>query len=441
MALAAMAMLAAAVGWLVWPVPKSSKSPVVAAATSFVPIAAPRPSIVVLPFANLSNDPRQQYFVDGITEDLTTDLSRMGTGMLVISRDSAFTYKDKAVSAQQIGRELAVRYVLEGSVQRSGNEVRVNAQLIDAETDTHLWAERFDRDIGDLFALQDEITGRIANALNLELIAVEAARPTEHPDALGYIYRGRAGLQKTPSRANDTDTIDLFERALTLDPRSAEAESWLAIALTRRALNHMSVSPAADLTRAEGLIGQALTISPSSPLAHFAKGLLLREQGRPEEAMLEFEAVLAFDPNQTSALYHLGWCKWITGSIDEVIPLAERGIRLSPRAPFVASWYLRIGWVHLLLSHIDEAILWFEKARSADPGLAQPHVQLAAAYGLKGETSRGAAELSEARRILGAGSFASIARLRNGYWGVPKVRALVEATYFAGLRKVGVPEE
>ena len=159
------------------------------------PAVAPRLSIVVLPFANLSNDPEQQYFADGITEDLTTDLSRIAD-MFVISRNTAFTYRNKPVDTKQIGRELGVRYVLEGSVRRSGNQVRVNAQLIDAETDAHLWAERFDRDTGDLFALQNEITSRIAIALNLELIAAEAARPTEHPDALDYILRGRAALSK-----------------------------------------------------------------------------------------------------------------------------------------------------------------------------------------------------------------------------------------------------
>ena len=161
------------------------------------PAVAPRLSIVVLPFANLSNDPEQQYFADGITEDLTTDLSRIAD-MFVISRNTAFTYRNKPVDTKQIGRELGVRYVLEGSVRRSGNQVRVNAQLIDAETDAHLWAERFDRDTGDLFALQDEITSRIAVALNLELVGAEAARPTEHPDALDYILRGRAARSKPP---------------------------------------------------------------------------------------------------------------------------------------------------------------------------------------------------------------------------------------------------
>jgi len=181
-------------------------------------------SIVVLPFTNLSNDPDQEYFADGLTDDLSTDLSRIA-GSFVIARGTAFTYKGKAVEGKQIGAELGVRYVLEGSVRRSGNRVRVNAQLIDAETDAHLWAERFDRGIGDLFALQDEITSRIAVELNLELIAAEAARPINHPDAVDYIFRGRAAQSKPPTRDNYAEAVGWFERALELDPRSADAQS------------------------------------------------------------------------------------------------------------------------------------------------------------------------------------------------------------------------
>jgi TolB-like protein/class 3 adenylate cyclase len=176
------------------------------------PVAAPRLSIVVLPFTNLSDDGEQQYFADAITEDLTTDLSRIAD-MLVISRNTAFTYRNKGVDTKQIGRELGVRYVLAGSVQRSGNRVRVTAQLIDAETDAHLWAERFDGHTGELFVLQDEITSRIAVALNLELVATEAARATEHPDALDYILRGRAVVSKLATRDNYAGAISFFERA------------------------------------------------------------------------------------------------------------------------------------------------------------------------------------------------------------------------------------
>src|SRR6202158_4956054 len=200
--------------WWLWSSPKAPSATANApAAAPAVPSAAPRLSIVVLPFANLSNDPEQQYFADGITEDLTTDLSRI-VGSFVISRNTAFTYKDKQVNAKLIGRELGVRYVLEGSVQRSGKQVRVNAQLIDAETDGHLRAERYERDTGDLFALKDEITGRIAVTLHIELVGAEAARPTDHPDALDYILRGRAATIKAPSRENRTAASGLFGQAL-----------------------------------------------------------------------------------------------------------------------------------------------------------------------------------------------------------------------------------
>jgi adenylate cyclase len=215
------------------------------------PFVAPRLSIVVLPFANLSNDPDQQYFADGITEDLTTDLSRIAHSF-VISRNTAFTYRNKPVDTKQIGRELGVRYVLEGSVQRSGNRVRINAQLIDAETDKHLWTDRFDRDLGDFFALQNEITGRIANALNVELVGVEAARPTDHPEAVDYIFRGRAANNKGSSRDAFAEAIDHYEHALVLDPGSVEAQSLLAGTLGTRVLERKTDSAAADLVRAEG---------------------------------------------------------------------------------------------------------------------------------------------------------------------------------------------
>jgi TolB-like protein/class 3 adenylate cyclase len=403
--------------------------------------AAPRLSIVVLPFANLSNDPEQQYFADGITEDLTTDLSRI-EGMLVISRNTAFTYRNQRVDTKQIGRDLAVRYVLEGSVRRSGNQIRVNTQLIEAESDTHLWAERFDRDTGDLFALQDEVVSRIAIALNLELTRAEGARPTDNPDALDFILRGRAAMNKTPSRESHAEAISLFEQALELDSDSLEAKGRLASVLAGRAIHPWSDSRVADLARAEDLIGQVLAASPLDPLAHNAKGNMLRVQGRPEEAIAEFETVLAFNRNSTNALFQLGWCKAMTGALDEVIPLAEQLIRLSPRGPHLANWYVRIGWVHLLQSRLEDAILWLEKSRSANPRFMLPYAYLASAYALKGETERAAALLAEAGKLAGDGRYSSLARLTDSqYFGVPKMRALFEATYFTGLRKAGMPEE
>ena len=393
----------------------------------------PRQSIVVLPLTNLNNDPEQQYFADAITEDLTTDLSRIA-GMFVISRNTAFTYRNKLVDTKQVSRELGVRYVLEGSVQRSGNRVRVTAQLIAAENDAHLWAERFDRETGDLFALQDEIASQLANALGVELIAAEAARATEHPDALDYILRGRAG------KRTFGEAISSFERALELDPRSVEAQSQLAHQLSGRVLTGMPGQAPADLARAEGLVDRALAVSSRYAFAHFVKGQVLRAQERSEEAIPEYETAIALDRNLVAALSGLAWCKLNGGSIEDVIPLAEEAIRLSPRDPLIGVRYLLIGTVHLLQSHLDEAIVWFEKARSDMPAAPFVRSRLASAYALRGETERAAAELAEARRLSGEHLFSSIANLKT-YPNAPKIRALYDATYFAGLRKAGMLDE
>src|SRR5215472_19064290 len=227
----------------------------------------PRLSIVVLPFANLSNDPEQQYLADAITEDLTTDLSRI-VGMVVISRTTAFTYRNKPIDIRQIGRELKVRYVLEGSIRRSGDHIRCNAQLIDAETDTHIWAERFDLLAQDLLWLQDEVTGRIAIALDLELVKLEAARPSEKPDAFEYILRARAAYNRDSTRESLSEAISFCELALTLDPASIQARGLLARTLTARVLDQLTDTPAAELERAEALISDVLAVSPRDPVAH-----------------------------------------------------------------------------------------------------------------------------------------------------------------------------
>jgi adenylate cyclase len=436
----------AVIAWWLWPGRSTTSPPtaVVTGATNSIaqPLVARRLSIAVLPFANLSNDPDQQYFADGITEDLTTDLSRI-PDMLVISRNTAFTYKNKPADTKQIGRELGVRYVLEGSMRRSGNQVRVNAQLIDAETDAHLWAERFDSATGDLFALQNEITSRIAVALNVEVLAAEVARASENnPDALDYILQGRAALAQPPGLDSYGEAINSFEHALALDPQSDEAKAWLANALVGRVLDLHPSSSWSDLKRAETLANQALAGSPGNPPAHLAKGQLLRVEGDCDKAIPEFEMVIASNRNSSGALFALGECKLLTGSINEAIPLEEQAVRLGPRDPYVFNRYLVIGKVHLLQSRFEEAIVWLERARIGNPASPWPYLWLASAYALRGETDGAAAELSEVRRLLGEGSFPSIAQMKaHGYWGVPKIHALFETTYFAGLRKAGLPEE
>jgi adenylate cyclase len=336
------------------------------------------------------------------------------------------------------------RLDLEGSVQRSGDQVRVNTRLIKAETDAHLWAGRFDRDMGDLFALQNEITGRIAIALDVALIGAEATRPTDHPDALDYIFRGRAALLKPLSRERYAEGISSFEHALMLDPRSVEGQSRLASALVGRLLDEMSASSVDDIAHAEGLIGQALAASPLSPIAHFAKGQLLRARGRCDEAISEYETALASNRNWASAIANIGRCKIYVGPIEEASLLEEQAIRLSPLDPQIGVWYFRIGQAHLVQSRIDEAIVWFEKARSANPTLAFVHRWLATAYALKGDTERAAAEIAEARRLSGNGSPSSITQAKASSaadFAAPAIRALLETTYLAGLRKAGVPEE
>jgi adenylate cyclase len=439
-AIAAITLVIATAWWLR---PGGTSSPATMTAGAAAPLAASAPhlSIVVLPFADLSEGRGQQYFADGITDDLTTDLSRL-TGMFVIARNTAFTYKDKPIDAKQIGREIGVRYVLEGSVRRSRNEIRVNAQLVDAETGAHLWAERFDRDTSDLFAVQNEITGRIALTLHLELVGAEAARRIERPDAMDYILRGRAAFYRSPTRANYAEAVGWFERALSADPTSAEAKSLLASILAERALGRMTDTSAEDFARAEGLVGEVLALDPRNPLAHYAFGQVLRASRRNEQCIGEYQEALAFNPGWADALAGLGWCKFWVGSLDEAVELQERAIRLSPRDPQIGYWYHRIGMVHLLQSRIAEAIPWLEKGRATIPTFPLAYSFLGAAYALNGEIERGAAELAETYRLSGKVWVSTIADMKvTGYWGPPKIRALYESVYFAGLRKLGVPEE
>jgi tetratricopeptide (TPR) repeat protein len=229
---------------------------------------------------------------------------------------------------------------------------------------------------------------------------------------------------------------------LALDPQSVDAQGRLAEALVMRVLNQMTDSAASDSERAEGLAAQALAALPRSGYAHRVKGELLRAQNRWQEAIHEYETALTLDRNLVSALNGLAQCKLLAGSIEEVIPLEEEVIRLSPRDANIGFRYTVIGTVHLLESRIDEAILWLERARSGVPAVSHVRSRLAAAYALNGETDRAVFELAEARRLSG-GMYSSIASVKaEGRWlGVPKVRALYEATYFTGLRLAGVPEE
>jgi adenylate cyclase len=419
------------------PEAETPAEPPLPAAAAFGP--APPLSIVVLPFDDMSSE-REQYLADAITEDLTTDLSRI-PDMIVISRTTAFTYRDKPIDIRQIGRELNVRYVLEGSIRRAAARLRVNAQLIDAETGAHVWADRFDYDTEDLFQLQDQVTSQIAVALNLELIGAEAARPTDNPDALDFILRGRAALYDPngPTRESLTEAIGLFQRALLLDPASIDTRALMAVALADRALDQLTNTSDADLQQAEMLVEAALNMSPRHPLGHFAKAHVLRAQGRYGAAIPEYEIAIAGNRNWVVAIAALGVCKFLAGSLDEAIPAQEQAIRLSPRDPRLPNWYWRIGMVHLLQSRTGEAIVWLERARSANQQLPGPRAWLASAYALAGEVERAAAEIAEARRLSGDRRYASIANFAESQAWSPATLALAEETFFAGLRLAGVP--
>ena len=256
-------------------------------------LSAPPLSIVVLPFANIGGGPEQDYFVDGVTECLTTDLSRIG-GSFVIARNSAFSYKGKAIDVRQVGRELNVRYVLEGSVQRGGNRLRVNVQMIDAETGNHLWAERFDKPVADLLDMQDEIVSRLANALDAQLVAAEARRAerSPHPDATDLCFQGAAWLNMGRAPENMAQARGCYERALALEPGNVEALVGTAWANFATAVNLVSDDRVELLAAAEAVVTKALSLAPNHPLAHYVMGIVQIFTNRAAQGIAECERAL-----------------------------------------------------------------------------------------------------------------------------------------------------
>jgi TolB-like protein/class 3 adenylate cyclase/Tfp pilus assembly protein PilF len=348
---------------------------------------APRLSIVVLPFANLSNDPDQEYFADGLTEDLTTALSRID-GSFVIARNSAFTYKSKPTDARQIGRDLGVRYVLEGSVRRSGDQVRVNTQLIDAETGAHLWAERFDRVRADLLEMQNEITAGIASALRVRLIDVESRRGQrerpDNPDATDLAMRGWALIYASQTADNNAAARRRFEDALKVDPTTASALAGLGFTHVRDVLNRWTDAPEDHLRTADELIARALALRPDDAATHQYKALLRRAQRRSAEAIAAAERAMSLNRNLAAAYTEMGWNYALLGQPERTEGYVQQGIRLSPRDPFLVYWLLYIGVAQLHLQQDEAAVGTFRKAIEADPGFPSSYGWLAAAYLLTG---------------------------------------------------------
>jgi TolB-like protein/class 3 adenylate cyclase/Flp pilus assembly protein TadD len=420
--------------------PPSAAEHVVSGSTPQASVT-PSLSIVVLPFANLSGNPEQDYFVDEIIADLTADLSRID-GSFVIARSTAYTYKGKAIDVRQIGGELGVRYVLEGSVQRTGEQVRVNAQLIDAISGAHVWADRFDFDRVDLAAMQNEITGRIAASLSLTLVKAEGVRvEREHrtnPDALDYTLRGRAVLKRGASHEINLEAGRLFEQALKLDPAQVEALVFLANALIGDVLDLWSSSPAEDLAHAEALLDRAFTLDPNRAEAYHNKGLLLQARGRLDEAANEFRKAIALDRNLARSYRALGQMRTYVGHPEEAAPFLQQAMRLSPRDPTLGIMQYHMGYLNLVLGNDDAALEWLLRARSTNPNYSHIHLALAAVYGLRGDLAAAQAALTEAgKRNTKYGSLAGVKAATTQ--SNPLYLAQRERVY-EGLRRAGLPE-
>jgi TolB-like protein/tetratricopeptide (TPR) repeat protein len=398
----------------------------------------PRLSIVVLPFTNLSGDPEQEYFVDGVTESLTTDLSRIN-GAFVIARNTAFTFKGKPVDVKKLGRELNVCYVLEGSVQRSGNRLRVSVQLIDAETGNHLWAERFDKPVADLFDMQDEIVSRLANMLHAELIAAEARRAecSLHPDAMDLVFQGRAWLNKGLTPDYMAQARGFFERALALEPGNIEALVGTALVNLAIGTNFFTDDRIEHLTAAEAAVTKALFMAPNHPVAHLVLGLAQINTNRAAQGIAKSERALVLDRNLAVAHATIGTAKFFLGRGEETEAHIEQALRLSPRDTHVYIWTLIVGLAKFWHGADAEAIVWLRRSLEANRNHPMVHFLLAAVLAHVGE-------LDEARATAQAGlalnpSF-SIRRYRTNTQSNHPVYLAGRERAYEGMRLAGVPE-
>jgi TolB-like protein/class 3 adenylate cyclase len=347
-------------------------------------------SIAVLPFANIGDDPGQDYFADGVTESLTTDLSRIH-GSFVIARNTAFAYKGMALDARQIGRELNVRYVLEGSVQRDGDRLRISAQLIDAETANHLWAERFDKTAVDLFDIQDEIVSRLANTLDSQLIEAEAQRAARspHPDAMDMYFQGVACWHKGATPEYLMQARHFFARALALDPGNVDAAVGMATVDATMAGSFASDNRVEQLAGAEAMLNDALSMDPHYAGAHLALGAVYMFTNRSIQGIQACERALTLDRNLADAHGCIGMAKYFIGRARETEGHVREALRLSPRDVFIYRWMLFVGIAKLQLGQDREAIVCLRRSIEANRNFPLAHFHLAEALALLGEVEEG----------------------------------------------------
>ncbi len=363
--------------------------------------------------------------------------------MFVIARSTAFTYKGKSADVKQIGRDLGVRYILEGSEQHSGSQVRVNAQLVDAETGAHLWADQFDADRGDLLQMQDQIVTRLARAMQIQLVAVDAARVTRtHPsnlDAQDLALRCLAGVYNLADQTKLAAAFSLCNRALNIDSGNILALTGVAMMHILPVIQAQSTDPQAAIRRAEELVSRALELDPNYYFAHFAKAYVLMGQKRTEEAVVELERSLALNPSFIDAYIGLCDANNFLGRPDRALELADKGIRLSPRDPMLRFFYHMKGWAFFMKQQDDQAIEWLRRAEGSS---IFTELLLASALALTGREAEARETLKRYAALTGV-TTKTIAQLKRQQLSLadnPRWLAYNERL-FEGLRKAGMPEK
>ena len=392
-----------------------------------------KPSIAVLPFVNMSGDPQQEYFSDGLTEDIITALSKVQR-LFVIARNSTFTYKKKPVKVQQVAEELGVRYVLEGSVQRAGDRVRITTQLIDALKGHHLWAERYDRDLKDLFALQNEITMKILMALHVKLVegeqALVRARGTNNFEAYEKFFQATE-QHYLFTRESGVRARQFCEEAIALDPRYATAYGLLSNVLLAEVRNRWTRFPSETMRQALEMAQKALALDPTTLGAQLAMGQIHMLKRDYDEAIAWGERAVSTYPNADNAHVFLAWFLMIGGRPEEAVPPLKQAIRRNPNPP---GWYfLMLGSAYRLIGRFDEAIVEIKKAVAYSPDDLLAHLGLAAAYAEAGRLEEARAEAAEVMRIQPTFSIESYAKVlpnKNQAY----LDRLIEALRKAGLK-------
>ena len=403
--------------------------------------SAPRLSLVVLPFLNIGGRAEDEAFVDGVTETLTTDLSR-GLGIVVISRNTAFAYKGRPIDSRQIGRELGVRFVLEGSVQNAGDSVRINVQLVDAENGAHLWAERFDKQHAGPLEMQDEVVAQLSREIYIELIAAESRRaahePVDHLDTVDHALRGWAAWNQRRSREVAQQARASFEAALRLDDSNISALLGLADAHIWEVNTFVSDDRPGQIRAAEAAVKNALELAPRSAAAHLAYGRVLFAMSRPERALRELELARRLDPDLAAIHGYLGQIKIALGRASETRAHVEEAMRLSPQDPLLRLWHYLIGLAEVYLGHVVRGIESLRKSVEIDPGWGLAQFTLAGALALAGLLVDAAEACAVAQHL--APNF-TIAKFRAEARSDNSIYLAQREHFCEGLRLAGVPED